>query len=218
MRDQWKQPPGARGFRLSASGESIEYSLLKAMSSCEEVHEKEPDMNEKGPHRSLAKSSLATPASIALVALFSLLLLTAFSPRPVSREPESDDAAIVTLLTDQTAAWNRGDIEGFVSGYWNSNLTEFVSSEGVSRGRQALLERYRRSYPDRKAMGHLTFSNLEIRVECPTAAYAVGEYHLQRENDNPSGIFTLNLRKLPEGWRIVVDHTTAFAKPALSTK
>jgi ketosteroid isomerase-like protein len=130
----------------------------------------------------------------------------------------ADDAAILTLLNDQTAAWNRGDIEGFMNGYWHSDQTEFVSSEGVSRGWQALLERYRGSYPDRKAMGHLTFSNLEIRVECSTAAYAVGEYHLQRENDNPSGVFTLNFRKLPEGWRIVVDHTTAFAKPAPTSK
>ena len=177
--------------------------------------ETEPDMNEKGARQNLAKWNLAIPASIA--AFFALLLLAAFSPRPVSTPPppEPDDAAaILALLTDQTAAWNRGDVEGFMNGYWNSNQTEFVSSEGVSRGWQALLERYRHSYPDRKAMGHLTFANLEIRVECSTSAYAVGGYQLQRENDNPSGVFTLNLRKLPEGWRIVVDHTTAFARPA----
>jgi ketosteroid isomerase-like protein len=179
-------------------------------------HEKGSDMNERGPRRGLAKSSLAAPAPI--IALIALILLAAFSPRPVSMPPESEDAAaILTLLTDQTAAWNRGDIEAFMNGYWNSNQTEFVSSEGVSRGWQALLERYRHSYPDRKAMGHLTFSDLEIRVECPTSAYAIGEYHLQRENDNPSGVFTLNFRKLPEGWRIVVDHTTAFAKPVSAT-
>jgi len=55
-------------------------------------------------------------------------------------------------------------------------------------------------------------------VECATAAFAVGEYHLQRDNDNPSGVFTLNFRKFPEGWRIVVDHTTAFPKPATARK
>ena len=150
--------------------------------------------------------------------MFALLFVTASSPLAVSKPPESDDAAILALLTNQTAAWNRGDIEGFMNGYRNSNQTEFVSSEGVSRGWQALLDRYRRSYPDRKAMGHLTFSDLEIRVECPTAAYAIGEYHLQRENDNPSGVFTLNFRKFPEGWRVVVDHTTAFAKSPSSAK
>jgi ketosteroid isomerase-like protein len=156
---------------------------------------------------------------VSVLPLITLLSLAAFSWRSTGAQPQSDDAAaILTLLNDQTAAWNRGDIEGFMNGYWNSNQTEFVSSEGVSRGWQALLERYRRSYPDRKAMGHLTFSDLEIRVECSTAAYAIGEYHLQRENDNPSGVFTLNFRKFPEGWRVVVDHTTAFAKPVAAPK
>jgi ketosteroid isomerase-like protein len=156
---------------------------------------------------------------VSVLALIALLSLAAFSSRSTGAQPQSDDAAaILTLLNDQTAAWNRGDIEGFMNGYWNSNQTEFVSSEGVSRGWQALLERYRHSYPDRNAMGHLTFSDLEIRVECSTAAYALGEYHLQRESDNPSGVFTLNFRKFPEGWRIVVDHTTAFAKPVAAPK
>ena len=160
----------------------------------------------------LAKSFLA--ASILIACFF----LAALSSRSAAAPAEDDAAAILTLLNDQTAAWNRGDIEDFMNGYWNSNQTEFVSSEGVSRGWQALLERYRHTYPDRKAMGHLTFSDLEIRAECSTAAYALGEYHLQRENDNPSGVFTLNFRKLPEGWRIVVDHTTAFAKPVAAPK
>ena len=160
-----------------------------------------------------------TRLCVAASMLITLLSLAAFSPRSAAAPPQPDDAAaILTLLNDQTAAWNRGDIEGFMNGYWNSNQTEFVSSEGVSRGWEALLERYWRSYPDRKAMGHLTFANLEIRVECATAAFAVGEYHLQRENDNPSGVFTLNFRKFPEGWRIVVDHTTGFPKPATAPK
>jgi ketosteroid isomerase-like protein len=149
-------------------------------------------------------------------------LLTAASlssARPTAKPPEaSDAAAILALLNDQTAAWNRGDVEGFMNGYWNSDQTEFVSAEGVTRGWQTLLERYRRAYPDRKAMGHLSFANLEIRVECPSSAYAVGEYHLHRDNDDPSGLFTLNFRKFPEGWRVVVDHTTAVAPIAPPAK
>ena len=174
-------------------------------------------MNENKPRGAVTEPYFAYRVSV--LALIALLSLAAFSSRSTGAPPQSADAAaILTLLNDQTAAWNRGDIEGFMNGYWNSNLTEFVSSEGVSRGWQTLLERYRHSYPDRKAMGHLTFSDLEIRVECSTAAYALGEYHLQRENDNPSGLFTLNFRKFPEGWRIVVDHTTAFAKPVAAPK
>jgi ketosteroid isomerase-like protein len=175
-----------------------------------------PMPNEDGIRRPLT-TRLAPRLSTLIFA--ALLLFPIWSLSSSAKPSQSaDEAAILTLLNDQTAAWNRGDIEDFMNGYWNSGQTEFVSSEGVSRGWQALLERYRRSYPDRKAMGHLTFSNLEIRVECSTAAYAIGEYHLQRENDNPSGVFTLNFRKLPEGWRIVVDHTTPSAKPVAMSK
>jgi ketosteroid isomerase-like protein len=60
-------------------------------------------------------------------------------------------------------------------------------------------------------MGHLRFSNLEVHMECADAAFVVGEFHLEREKDNPAGVFTLNFRRFPEGWRIVADHTTAFA-------
>jgi ketosteroid isomerase-like protein len=174
-----------------------------------------PMPNEDGIRRGMTTRPAPQLSTLMFAALLLFPIWLSSSAKP---SQSADDAAILTLLNDQTAAWNRGDIEGFMNGYWHSDQTEFVSSEGVSRGWQALLERYRRSYPDRKAMGHLTFSNLEIRVECSTAAYAVGEYHLQRENDNPSGVFTLNFRKLPEGWRIVVDHTTAFAKPAPTSK
>jgi ketosteroid isomerase-like protein len=174
-----------------------------------------PMPNEDGIRRGMTTRPAPQLSTLMFAALLLFPIWLSSSAKP---SQSADDAAILTLLNDQTAAWNRGDIEGFMNGYWHSDQTEFVSSEGVSRGWQALLERYRGSYPDRKAMGHLTFSNLEIRVECSTAAYAVGEYHLQRENDNPSGVFTLNFRKLPEGWRIVVDHTTAFAKPAPTSK
>lgn len=160
-----------------------------------------------------AMATKARPATRFLALLFGALLLLATSSSSLAKPPHSDDAAaILTLLDDQTAAWNRGDIEGFMNGYWNSDQTQFVSSEGVAHGWQALLNRYRHAYPDRKAMGHLSFSNLEIHVECATAGYAIGEYHLQRESDNPAGVFTLNFRKFPEGWRIVVDHTTAYTK------
>jgi len=127
----------------------------------------------------------------------------------------SDEPQIRTLLRTQTDAWNRGDIDAFMAGYWKSEETEFVGASGVTRGWQAVLDRYKKNYPDRKAMGRLTFSELEVHVVCSEAAFAIGEFHLERENDQPSGIFTLNFRKFPEGWRIVADHTTAFAPKKL---
>jgi ketosteroid isomerase-like protein len=124
--------------------------------------------------------------------------------------PSDPSAQIRAVLAAQTEAWNRADIESFMNGYWRSESTLFVGSSGILRGWQAVLDRYRRSYPDRKAMGQLTFSDLEVHLECADAAFVVGEFHLRREKDNPSGVFTLDFRKFPEGWRIVADHTTAF--------
>ncbi len=134
--------------------------------------------------------------------------------RPVFGQPQpSEQAALRALLETQAAAWNNGDIQGFMAGYWKSDQTEFVGANGIFRGWQAVLDRYRRSYPDRRAMGRLKFSDLEITVLAPDAAYIVGRYQLEREHDRPAGIFTLVARKFPEGWRIVHDHTSALALP-----
>lgn len=124
--------------------------------------------------------------------------------------PPGAESDIREVLTVQTAAWNRGDVEAFMLGYHKSDETEFVGANGVTRGWQAVMDRYRKAYPDRKAMGQLTFSNLEVHVVCADAAYAIGQFQLERENDRPAGVFTLNFRKYAEGWKIVADHTTGF--------
>lgn len=121
------------------------------------------------------------------------------------------ESAIRAVLETQVAAWNRGDIDRFMEGYWKSANTEFVGAAGVTRGWQAVLDRYHKNYPDQKAMGRLSFSQLEVHMLCADAAFVTGEFHLERAHDNPEGVFTLNFRKFSEGWRIVADHTTAFA-------
>jgi ketosteroid isomerase-like protein len=142
-------------------------------------------------------------------------ILSGFGLRLSATPDASNEAQIRSVLDMQTAAWNRGDIDTFMTGYWNSEETEFVGASGITRGWQAVLDRYRRNYPDGKAMGSLTFSNLEIHVVCPDSAFVIGEFQLDREKDRPAGIFTLNFRKFAEGWRIVADHTTGF--PASSS-
>ncbi len=117
------------------------------------------------------------------------------------------------LLGAQVEAWNRGDIEGFMQGYWRSDRTTFSGSNGILRGWQALLERYRRSYPDRAAMGRLQFSELEITPLAPDVALVLGHWQLERERDRPGGVFTLVARRFPEGWRIIHDHTSAVSPP-----
>jgi ketosteroid isomerase-like protein len=145
---------------------------------------------------------------------FALLLLLSVHVRGYAAPERSAAVQIRSVLEMQSAAWNRGDLEAFMQGYWKSEETEFIGASGITRGWQAVLDRYRRNYPDGKAMGRLSFSNLEVHIVCPDAAFAIGNFQLEREKDRPAGIFTLNFRKFKEGWRIVADHTTGFATPA----
>jgi len=145
-----------------------------------------------------------------------LLLLTASLSADVTPAPageREERANIRDLLIAQAEAWNRGDIGGFMEGYWKSDQTTFSGSSGVSRGWQALLERYRRNYPDRAAMGRLTFSDLEITMLSRGAALVLGRWQLETATGHPGGVFSVVLRKLPQGWRIIHDHTSAVEKP-----
>jgi ketosteroid isomerase-like protein len=162
------------------------------------------------------EETMNKPAQIALAFILVATAVAGASIRVLSAAESSNEAQIRTLLRTQTDAWNRGDIDTFMAGYWKSNETVFVGASGITRGWQAVLDRYRKNYPDRKAMGQLTFSALEVHLVCQDAAFAIGEFQLERENDKPSGIFTLNFQKFPEGWRIVADHTTAFASASPS--
>jgi len=126
-------------------------------------------------------------------------------------KPSDPNAAIRALLDAQAAAWNQGDIDAFMDGYKKSDSTTFVDSSGILRGWQAVLDRYHKSYPNRRAMGTLTFSDLEITVLSPSAALVIGHWQLQRQLDKPGGVFTLVFRKFPEGWRIINDHTSLVA-------
>lgn len=117
-------------------------------------------------------------------------------------------AEIRRVMSEQTAAWNAGDIEGFMRGYWNSPELKFVSGANVTRGWQPTLDRYKKSYDSPAKMGALAFSDLEITVLSKDAAAVLGNWKLQREKDAPGGKFTLIFRKFKDGWRIVHDHTS----------
>jgi ketosteroid isomerase-like protein len=118
-------------------------------------------------------------------------------------------ASVKAVLDAQVDAWNRGDIEGYMAGYWRSEETVFVSGDSLTRGWQTVLARYKKNYDSREKMGTLTFSDLEITPVGSDAAIAVGRWHLQRAKDEPHGRFTLIFRKTRQGWRIVHDHTSS---------
>ncbi len=114
------------------------------------------------------------------------------------------------VLTDQTAAWNRGDIAAFATTYVNSPDLVFIG-KSVSRGYSQMLERYRQNYPTPEKMGKLRFSDLEIKVLDAKYANVLGRFHLERMAEaggNADGVFTLLFTKTAQGWKIIQDHTS----------
>jgi uncharacterized protein (TIGR02246 family) len=127
---------------------------------------------------------------------------------PANAVPE-----IQSVLRAQEDAWNRGDIDKFMNGYAKSASTVFVSDDEVRRGWETVRNRYRQKYSDRTKMGTLGFSDIEVTMLSPDAAVVLGRWALKRTNDQPHGRFTLIFKRLPEGWRIVHDHTSAASPP-----
>ena len=157
---------------------------------------------------------------IKLLAIMCLLMLlqlangagvTASIPppaEPLVTETEAE-TAIRAVLDAQAAAWNRGDVEGYMDGYDRSPKTEFVGGDSITRGWQQVLDRYKTKYDTREKMGTLTFSDLEINMLTKDAALVLGRWRLKRANDEPHGVFTLLFRKTKAGWRIVHDHSSS---------
>ncbi|HKS27566.1 MAG TPA: nuclear transport factor 2 family protein [Pyrinomonadaceae bacterium] len=112
------------------------------------------------------------------------------------------------VLDAQVAAWNRGDIEGFMRGYNESDDTIFISGDTVTRGWRTVLNRYKKGYDTREKMGTLTFSEIEMTPLAKDAVVVTGRWQLKREKDEPKGRFTLIFRHTAAGWRIVHDHTS----------
>jgi ketosteroid isomerase-like protein len=149
------------------------------------------------------------------VVLVSLSVVAILESTTFAAEPSKSAAIeeIEGVLRAQQEAWNRGDINEFMNGYWRSEETAFVSGDEVTRGWQKVLDRYQKKYSDRAKMGTLTFSDLQITPLSADAAVALGAWKLKRAQDQPHGRFTLIFRRLPEGWRIVHDHTSAASPP-----
>jgi ketosteroid isomerase-like protein len=124
-------------------------------------------------------------------------------------QSQNATARIRSVLRAQQEAWNRGDIDEFMNGYARSPSTVFVSEDTIRRGWEIVRARYWKKYSDRAKMGTLAFSDLEVTLLSPDAAVVLGRWSLKRANDQPHGRFTLIFKRLPEGWRIVHDHTSA---------
>ena len=144
-----------------------------------------------------------------VLAILLILVLIGSGFAQTKSAKEKSVAAIRAVLDAQAAAWNRGDLEGYMDGYDRSPNTEFVGGDTINRGWQAVLDRYKKSYNSREKMGVLTFSELEITVLSKDAAFVLGRWRLKRANDSPHGTFSLVFRKTKAGWRIVHDHSSS---------
>ena len=152
----------------------------------------------------------AVPAPFTSALIVFVLISWSVSAAPAGEKQDRVNAVaqIRSVLRAQQDAWNRGDIDAFMNGYARSRSTIFVSEDTVRRGWETVRDRYRKKYSDRAKMGLLTFSDLEITSLSSDAAVALGRWKLKRAQDQPHGRFTLIFRRLPEGWRIVHDHTS----------
>lgn len=137
-------------------------------------------------------------------------------PAKTADDKTGDKAAIRATMEAQVAAWNKGDVTAFMSGYEDSPETTFVGAASVNKGFQPILSRYKANYATREQMGKLTFKDLDIRllpVSSGAVEYAIvtGKFHLQRTvkgaQTKDDGIFSLVWHKGPDGWKIVLDHT-----------
>ena len=126
----------------------------------------------------------------------------------VSISQTKDDIAVKTLLDDQTKAWNRGDLESFMKGYWNSDSLLFIGKSGPKYGYKTTLENYQKSYPGTTAMGKLKFDILQTKRLSVMYFFVVGKWHLTRTIGDIEGHFTLLLKKVKNQWVIVADHSS----------
>ena len=139
---------------------------------------------------------------------FILMMSACVSPQ-TGGTPQSQAGEIEAVVKTQAAAWNRGDIENFMQGYWRSPDLLFASGGTVTRGFVPTLERYQARYSTREAMGKLSFSELETVMLADDAAVLHGRWKLERDGDAPEGLFTLVFRRLDSEWVIISDTTTS---------
>ncbi len=119
-----------------------------------------------------------------------------------------DERAIREVLAEQQECWNSGDLECFMEGYWKSDQLVFIGSSGITYGWQKTLDNYKKSYPDKSAMGKLTFDIIILEPLSEDFWSVIGKWNLKREKDNPKGHFSLIFRRLGDDWVIVSDHSS----------
>lgn len=135
------------------------------------------------------------------------LLLAGLSFSVQAQQPAED--VIRQLMHEQAEAWSRGDLEGFMQPYWQSDSLMFIGKSGLTYGWQQTLDNYRRNYPDPQAMGKLSFDIISVKPLADGKAYfVVGKWHLTRSAGDLQGHYSLLWKEVNNNWIIVADHSS----------
>lgn len=137
-----------------------------------------------------------------------LFLLLAIIHLEFAWGQDAEKLQISTLLSSQSQAWNQGDLEGFMAGYWKNDSLCFIGKSGVTYGWSHTLSNYKKGYPDKTAMGKLQFTILHVQLLSSQYAQVIGKWYLTRTIGDLSGHFTLLLKKMGGQWLIVSDHSS----------
>jgi len=135
---------------------------------------------------------------------FALLSIISFSVFSQTK----DETEVRNLLAKQNAAWNRGDIDAFMVGYWENDSLMFIGKSGVTYGYKNTLANYKKNYPDTAIMGKLTFTLIQVKQLSPEYFHVTGKYYLTRTIGDASGHFTLLFRKINGKWVVISDHSS----------
>jgi len=119
-----------------------------------------------------------------------------------------DEKEVRNVLATQNAAWNRGDVDAFMVGYWENDSLMFIGKSGVTYGYKNTLSNYKKNYPDTTTMGKLTFTLIKVKRLSPEYFHVTGKYYLTRTMGDASGHFTLLFRKINGKWVIISDHSS----------
>jgi ketosteroid isomerase-like protein len=138
--------------------------------------------------------------------LFAALLI--MNNAMAQKTTENPEAIIRQTLAKQTAAWNSGNLEAFMEGYWKNDSLLFVGKNGPTYGYQTTLQNYRKSYPDHATMGELEFTLLQVRPLSKDTWFVLGKWALTRKAGNVSGHYTLLFKKINGTWVIIADHSS----------
>lgn len=142
-----------------------------------------------------------------MMRIFGLMILVAFLFACSSSSFEQDKNDIMAVMELQAQCWSRGDIDGFMDGYWKSDSLRFLSRRGLTKGWQTTLDNYKKSYPDKSAMGKLVFNYISFEPMNEKQMFVVGEWTLEREKDTLGGYYSLLWQKFDSEWKVIFDHT-----------